>query len=67
MTKVKFSRSRFIVTSLLLFALAQPCWPLALTTFGKSNPNNQNNQNNQNDNRQGGESKFVELLGKCFL
>ncbi|XP_014220200.1 uncharacterized protein LOC106648058 isoform X1 [Trichogramma pretiosum] len=52
---VKLSRSRLIVAGLMLVALVQPCWPLALTTFGKSNP--QNNQQSQNNDRKDGESE----------
>ncbi|XP_014219767.1 uncharacterized protein LOC106647755 [Copidosoma floridanum] len=54
-------RNRFQGLGLLLIVmgLVVPCWPLALTTFGKSSPtnnnNNNNNQNNQNnDNKQPG-------------
>ncbi|XP_003427651.1 uncharacterized protein LOC100679132 [Nasonia vitripennis] len=43
-----------LALGIVLVALITPCWSLALTTFGKSNPQNtQNNQNNEN--KQNGE------------
>ncbi|XP_011505669.1 PREDICTED: uncharacterized protein LOC105368362 [Ceratosolen solmsi marchali] len=42
------NRFRGLGLLVLFLALVTPCWPLALTTFGKSNPQNNNNQNNEN-------------------